>query len=86
MGEVADMMLEGILCEGCGVYLGDEIGYPRRCKDCETRDAPAKRRPFLNVPGGRKTKGYTPRFACSSCYRSFTTQQGLQQHRKDKHP
>ena len=38
MGEVADMMLDGTLCECCGVWMGDgeAPGYPRRCRDCRT--------------------------------------------------
>lgn len=35
MGDVADMMLDGTLCEGCGVYLGEAVGYPRRCRKCQ---------------------------------------------------
>jgi len=34
MGEIADMQLDGALCECCGVFLGDAVGYPRRCKEC----------------------------------------------------
>lgn len=34
MGEIADMMLEGILCEMCGVYLGRGDGFPKLCRDC----------------------------------------------------
>lgn len=38
MGEIADMMLDGTLCEVCGVYLGDDdgegAGHPQRCKAC----------------------------------------------------
>lgn len=34
MGEVAEAMLDGTLCEGCGVYLGPSRGYPVRCKTC----------------------------------------------------
>ncbi len=35
MGEIAAMMLDGTLCEGCGAYLeGDAAGFPRRCDDC----------------------------------------------------
>ena len=35
MGEIADMMLDGTLCEWCGVYIdGEEPGYPRLCPDC----------------------------------------------------
>lgn len=36
MGEIADMMLEGDLCAGCGVYMhGDALGAPRYCSDCK---------------------------------------------------
>ena len=34
MGDIADMMLEGDLCEGCGVALeGEGEGFPRYCSD-----------------------------------------------------
>ena len=35
MGEVTDMILEGVLCEQCGVYIGEAVGYPRCCDDCQ---------------------------------------------------
>lgn len=37
MGEIAEMMLEGILCQYCGVYLDVEesCGFPMSCSDCE---------------------------------------------------
>lgn len=38
MGDIADAMLDGILCEICGVYLGEEVGYPRRCEGCKNED------------------------------------------------
>jgi hypothetical protein len=38
MGEIADAMLDGTLCEGCGVYMGDECGYPVRCDVCGPAD------------------------------------------------
>lgn len=34
MGDIADMMLDGTLCEGCGVYLGSGNGYPQYCSGC----------------------------------------------------
>ena len=34
MGDVADMFLDGTLCESCGIILGDGPGYPRRCAEC----------------------------------------------------
>lgn len=41
MGEIAEMHLDGTLCEACGVFLdGESPGYPRYCSaDCaEDRD------------------------------------------------
>lgn len=41
MGEVAEMMIDGSLCQYCGVVFDDIIngddapGYPRICEDCE---------------------------------------------------
>ena len=35
MGEVAEMMLDGTLCQECGgVIDGTTPGYPRTCEDC----------------------------------------------------
>ena len=35
MGDVAEMILEGILCEGCGVFISEKgIGHPVTCKSC----------------------------------------------------
>lgn len=38
MGEVAEMMLDGTLCEQCGTFIGEPVGYPRLCEDCVTDD------------------------------------------------
>jgi len=35
MGDIADMMLDGTLCERCGEYLGEAEGYPRYCPSCQ---------------------------------------------------
>lgn len=36
MGQVADDIIAGLLCEQCGSYIdGDMPGYPRSCDDCE---------------------------------------------------
>lgn len=34
MGEIREMMLDGTLCELCGVYLGDAVEFPRFCHHC----------------------------------------------------
>ena len=39
MGDIAEMTLNGILCERCGTYIdGEETGYPRKCDDCQEED------------------------------------------------
>lgn len=36
MGETTELILDGILCELCGVFISEEgCGYPRSCEDCE---------------------------------------------------
>lgn len=42
MGEIAEAMLEGELCETCGVYMGDGVGYPRQCSSCKRESKPKK--------------------------------------------
>ena len=45
MAEVADMMLEGFLCQHCGVMIdGREPGFPRDCPACREPNRPPKRR------------------------------------------
>jgi len=53
MGQVADDILNGLMCEICGVWMPDVLkknsklftnppGYPRKCPDCigeELKDA-----------------------------------------------
>jgi hypothetical protein len=45
MGEAAEDVLDGVVCEGCGEFFDDVIngkeppGYPRRCDACK----PAKK-------------------------------------------
>jgi hypothetical protein len=36
MGDIADMLLDGTLCEICGEYIDDEEGgFPRLCASCK---------------------------------------------------
>lgn len=34
MGEIAEMMLDGSLCEGCGEFMGEACDFPRLCHRC----------------------------------------------------
>lgn len=49
MGEIADMMIEGAMCETCGEFLGDEVGYPRQCYACSSESA-GKSHDKVNCP------------------------------------
>lgn len=73
MGEMADMMLEGAMCQGCGEYLGDGDGYPTYCAACSSEGA----RPRKSAPTTAKTR-------CGVCNKLVTVQ-GLADHTRMKH-
>ena len=52
MGELSEMILDGVLCELCGVYVGVECGYPRKCVTCTAQNQ--KKRRKRKRPGGGK--------------------------------
>jgi hypothetical protein len=36
LADIAEMIMEGLLCEVCGGIVDEEsTGYPRSCEDCE---------------------------------------------------
>ena len=83
MGDIADMILEGILCEECGVYIGDGGGFPRTCDGCRT-DRGENRR--LEARRERKLLKQQPKsITCAECAKKFWTQQSMMQHCRDKH-
>lgn len=73
MGEIAEMMLDGTLCEGCGVSLpGEALGFPRRCKDCRRLDR------------YQPPKAGLEKVACPQCGKRVKSI-GLRQHQFDSH-
>lgn len=75
MGEIADMMLDGTMCEGCGEFMnigGEPAGYPVRCAACGEE------------PDDSEPVNYV-RFNCDICRRPFKTEVSRDQHRRDKH-
>jgi predicted amidophosphoribosyltransferase len=38
MGDIADMMLDGAMCEQCGEDMGLSEGYPRLCEACQAEE------------------------------------------------
>lgn len=74
MGEIADMMLDGTLCEGCGEYLGGSAsGFPRYCAGC---------RPSRAALDPRQ-QGRPKPFQCS-CGKRLVNAQALTDHAKAK--
>lgn len=43
MGEIADDMLCGLMCDQCGCYFTEEHGYPVNCKECWYEITPSER-------------------------------------------
>lgn len=79
MGEIADMMLDGTMCQGCGVWLHDGQdgpGYPGYCRDCQ-RDQPAREPQFAQPKNVAKV-------ACKVCGRHVKAV-GLNDHMRDSH-
>lgn len=75
MGEIADMIIEGELCQECGVYMGGESGYPRSCPGCLSSK---KTRAFP------KTLPVLPKVRCKICNRKVKAV-GLADHMRDSH-
>ena len=74
MGEIADMMLEGDLCAGCGGYIdGDGPGAPRYCSD-SCREELESEETALDHDYVR----------CNACGKKVKAV-GLRQHMADKH-
>jgi Zn finger protein HypA/HybF involved in hydrogenase expression len=72
MGDVADMMIDGTLCEGCGVYLeGESHGVPRYCTGCMSNDDVS----MINT---------NTKVNCPKCQRRVK-EIGLADHMRDKH-
>lgn len=85
MGEIADMMLEGTLCEGCGVALdGRSTGHPNYCSEQCARDRGADW--WLEMNGYATTKQKRERtVSCDQCGRKFNSEYARDQHSRDKH-
>ena len=82
MGEIADMMLDGTMCECCGEYIGSDIGYPQYCSEQCARDCGA-----VEVEGVAMTKCGQPRPSKTNCpdCGKLVKKAGLADHRRDVH-
>jgi hypothetical protein len=83
MGEIADMMLDGTLCEACGSYIeGNGEGFPRYCSDQCARDRGADQLTMTRKE--RHAANHAPRVNCPTC-RKRVKAVGLGQHMRDVH-
>ena len=90
MGEIAEMMLEGILCECCGAALernlkGEPPGHPDYCSEQCARDRGADWWLEAHTTKGKQInkRGAKKPFPCSSCKKRFGSEYSLKQHQKD---
>lgn len=64
MSEITEMILDGVLCEICTIYLGDEVGFPRLCdhcaRDCFVHGGCYIRNTGLPGDGGKQTYQRVP--------------------------
>ncbi|WP_098493331.1 hypothetical protein [Collimonas sp. PA-H2] len=76
MGDVADMMLDGTLCQGCGVFLNEDApGYPCSCRGCRIDEKKAKAAAYQPPK---------PKAKCAVCGRKVKPT-GLPDHMRDAH-
>lgn len=78
MGEIAEAIVNGFMCQSCGAIMPDheEPGYPRNCPDC-----------IREGVKGIMTKAFGPptrKTQCPEC-RKWVKETGLSDHRRDKH-
>ncbi len=82
MGEIAEAMLDGTLCEACGVYIeGESPNHPRYCSPQCAEDRGADWWLAMNAPShkGRRPKTHH----CPQCGKGFRSDYSLKQHCKD---
>jgi hypothetical protein len=99
MGEIADMMLDGTLCEGCGDFIGRHAGFPQYCSPRCAADrglpyTPPTQRPRSSATAKKAARHNRERklrakaagkpFECY-CGKLCRTADGLKAHQQAKH-
>lgn len=89
MGEIADMMLDGCLCQYCGKSMGDGDGIAVVCEGCQAYhgvdafgESRVKSRPRSVEHPNRSPKPV----GCAACTRRFWSHEAMVQHQRAKHP
>lgn len=83
MGEVAEMMLDGTLCEGCGVFLNENSpGHPCHCHACAAENQAEKK--TQRISAHHKQQAAQKKVPCPTCGRRVKAA-GLADHIRDSH-
>ena len=99
MGEIAEMMLDGTMCEGCGEVMGGQNPYGSSPDYCSPQCARARGADWwLEMNGYAPLGGQKPRAPraprkqkgprdtpCTVCGKHFRGQEGMENHRRMKH-
>jgi hypothetical protein len=86
MGEIAEMMLEGGMCQWCGEIL-DSGGYPQICAGCQAQygvDQLGEPRNKKSQKQGNKRHSHRRDTPCPQCGR-LVKAVGLEQHQRANH-
>lgn len=83
MGEVAEMMIDGTLCQGCGIFLNESApGHPCHCYECAAEgkaDNKARR-----ISEHHKQQAAQKKIPCEKCGRRVKVV-GMADHIRDSH-
>ena len=82
MGDIADMILEGCMCQGCGEFLGEGEGFPAYCPSCQSDENKAEKalKKAANIEKNARQK----KTKCPDCGKKVK-EIGLSMHRRDVH-
>ena len=82
-GEIAEMMLNGDMCQVCGEWIDGGVGpgFPLTCAGCVDDDWPDM--PLVKTRRTRSPK--TKKWGCSACNQQFSSREASTDHIFDKH-
>lgn len=75
MGDIADMILDGTLCQGCGEFIGED--FPSYCGACVKFNKADEHKKLANQQQIKKIK-------CKVCQRTVKPV-GMKDHLRDAH-